>query len=56
VTPVPSFAEGSLANDSENDRLQCRKTRILQMENDMRGIHVMATIIKKKGKLAIDVE
>jgi hypothetical protein len=26
------------------------------MENDMRGIHVMATIIKKKGKLAIDVE
>jgi hypothetical protein len=26
------------------------------MENDMRGIHPMATIIKKKGELANDVE
>jgi hypothetical protein len=32
------------------------KSRILQMEKDMRGIHAMAAIIKKKGKLATDAE
>jgi hypothetical protein len=32
------------------------KTRISQMERDMRGIHAMAAIIKKKGELAIDAE
>jgi hypothetical protein len=26
------------------------------MEKDMRGIHAMAAIIKKKGKLATDAE
>jgi hypothetical protein len=26
------------------------------MERDMRGIHAMAAIIKKKGELAIDAE
>ena len=56
MAPVPSFAEGSSATDSENDRLQRMKTRILQMEKDMRGIHAMAAIIKKKGELAIDAE
>ncbi|KAK1617954.1 hypothetical protein QYE76_023471 [Lolium multiflorum] len=56
VTLVPSFVESSLAGDSESDRLQCMKARILQMENDMRGIHAMAAIIKKKGELAIDAE
>ncbi|KAK1677041.1 hypothetical protein QYE76_037889 [Lolium multiflorum] len=56
VAPVPSFAEGSLANASEHDRLQHMKTRILQLEQDMRGLHAMATIIKKKGELAIDAE
>jgi phage shock protein A len=56
VTPIHSFSEGSSANVSENDRLQRMKTRILQMEKDMRGIHAMAAIIKKKGELAIDAE
>jgi hypothetical protein len=56
VAPVPSFAEGSSANDSENDWLQCMKTRILQWEQDMHGLHAMAAIIKKKGELAIDAE
>ena len=56
MSPVSSFVEGSLANDSENDRLQRMRTRILQMEKDMRGIHAMAAIIKKKGELAIDAE
>jgi hypothetical protein len=54
VAPVPSFVEGSSANDSESDRLQRMKARILQMEKDMCGIHAMAAIIKKKGELAID--
>ena len=56
MAPVPSFVEGSSANNSENDRLQRMKARILQMEKDMRGIHAMADIIKKKGELAIDAE
>lgn len=56
MTPVPSFVEGSLAGDSESDRLQRMKSRILQMEKDMRGIHAMAAIIKKKDELAIDAE
>jgi hypothetical protein len=56
VTHVPSFAEGSSTNVSENDRLQRMKTHIPQMEKDMRGIHAMAAIIKKKGELAIDAE
>jgi hypothetical protein len=56
VAPVPSFAEGCSANDSESDRLQRMKTRSLQMERDMHAIHAMATIIKKKGELAIDAE
>jgi hypothetical protein len=53
---VPSFVEGSSAADPENDRLQRMKTRISQMERDMRNIHAMAAIIKKKGELAIDAE
>jgi hypothetical protein len=53
---VPSFVEGSSADDSESDRLQRLKARILQMERDIRGIHAMAAIIKKKGELAIDAE
>jgi hypothetical protein len=56
VAPVPSFAEGSSANDSENDRLQRMKTRIHQLEQDMRGLYAMDAIIKKKGELAIDAE
>jgi hypothetical protein len=56
VAHVPTFLEGSSANDSENDRLQRMKTRICQLEQDMRGLHAMAAIIKKKGKLAIDAE
>ncbi|KAK1615683.1 hypothetical protein QYE76_021200 [Lolium multiflorum] len=56
VTPVPSFVEGSSANVSENDQLQRMKTRILQMEKDMCGIHAMAAIIKKKGEIAIDAK
>jgi hypothetical protein len=56
VAPVTSFAEGSSVNDCENDRLQCMKTRILQMEKDMCGIHAMAAIIKKKCELATDAE
>jgi hypothetical protein len=32
------------------------KTRIAQMEKDMRSIHAMAAIIKKKGELATDAE
>ena len=56
VTPVPSFVEGSSAADSENDRLQRMKTRISQMEKDLRGIHAMAAVIKKKGELAIEAE
>nr|XP_051230264.1 uncharacterized protein LOC127348217 [Lolium perenne] len=56
VAPVPSFAEGSSTNDSENDRLQRMKTRIRQLKQDMRGLHAMAAIIKKKGELAIDAE
>jgi hypothetical protein len=32
------------------------KTRILQMEKYMRGLHAMDAIIKKKGELAIDAE
>jgi hypothetical protein len=54
VVPVPYFVEGSSADDSENDRLQHMKSRILHMERDMHGIHAMAAIIKKKGELAID--
>jgi hypothetical protein len=56
VVPVPSFTEGPSDGYSENDRLQRMKTRIAQMEKDMRGIHVMAVIIKKKGELAINAE
>ncbi|KAK1601177.1 hypothetical protein QYE76_059275 [Lolium multiflorum] len=56
VAPVPSFAEGSPVNDFENNRLQRMKTSILRMEKDMRGIHAMAAIIKKKGELATDAE
>jgi hypothetical protein len=56
VAPVPSFVEGSSTDDSESDRLQRMKTRIIQMERDMHGIHAMDAIIKKKGELAIDVE
>jgi hypothetical protein len=56
VSPVPSFVEGSSANDSENDRLKRMKTCILQLEQDMRGLHAMAAIIMKKGELAIDAE
>jgi hypothetical protein len=32
------------------------KTRIAQMERDMRNLHAMAAIIKKKGELAVDAE
>jgi chemotaxis receptor (MCP) glutamine deamidase CheD len=32
------------------------KTRITQMERDMRSIHVMAAIIKMKDKTAMDAE
>jgi hypothetical protein len=56
VAPVPSFVKGSSADDSESDRLQRMKIRILQKERDMRDIHAMAAIIKKKGELAIDAE
>jgi hypothetical protein len=56
VAPVPSFTGSSSAAESENDRLQRMKSCILQMEKDMCGIHAMAVIIKKKGKLAIDAE
>ena len=53
---MPSFTEGPSDGCSENDRLQRMKSRIAQMEKDMRGIHAMATIIKKKGELATDAE
>jgi hypothetical protein len=55
VAHVPSFA-GSSADESESDRLQCMKTRITKMEKDMREIHAMAAIIKKKGELSLDAE
>jgi hypothetical protein len=32
------------------------KARIAQMEKDIRGIHAMAAVIKKKGELATDAE
>jgi hypothetical protein len=50
VTLVPSFVKGSLADDSESGRLQRMKIQISQMERDMRGIHAIAAIIKKKGR------
>jgi hypothetical protein len=56
VAPVPSFTESSSAGESENDQLQRMKSCILQMEKDMRGIHAMASIIKKKDELATDTE
>jgi hypothetical protein len=56
VDPIPSLVEGSSANDSENDRLQRMRTCIRQLEQDTRGLHAMAAIIKKKGELAIDAE
>jgi hypothetical protein len=56
VAPVPSFAESSSAGDSQNDRLQQMRTCIRQLEQDMRVLHGMAAIIKKKGELAIEAE
>jgi hypothetical protein len=53
---VPSFTEGPSDGCSENDRLQHMKSRIVQMEKDMRGIHARAAIIKKKGELATNAE
>jgi hypothetical protein len=56
VAHVPSFTEDPSDGSSESDRLQRMKSRILQMENDMHGIHAMAAIINKKGELATDAE
>jgi cytochrome c556 len=56
VAPVPSFAEGSSADDSEHDLLQRMKTRIAQMERDMRNLRAMAAIIKEKGEMDVDAE
>ena len=53
---MPSFTEGPSDGCSENDRLQRMKSRIAQVEKDMRGILAMAAIIKKKGELATDAE
>jgi hypothetical protein len=56
VVPVPSFVGSSSADDSESDWLQQMKTLIIQMARDMRNIHAMPAIIKKKGETAVDVE
>ncbi|KAK1670877.1 hypothetical protein QYE76_059036 [Lolium multiflorum] len=56
VAHVPSFTESSSAGDAENDRLRQMRTRIHQLEQDMRVLHGMATIIKRKGELAIEAE
>jgi type II secretory pathway component PulJ len=56
VVHVPSFVGSSSANDSESDRLQQMKTRITQMERDMRNIHAMEAITKMKGETAFDAE
>ncbi|KAK1604498.1 hypothetical protein QYE76_028171 [Lolium multiflorum] len=56
VVPVPSFVGSSSTNDSESDRLQQMKTRITQMERDMRNIHAMVAIIMEKGEMAVDAE
>jgi hypothetical protein len=56
VASAPSFVEGSSAGDSESDRLQNMKTQIAQMERDIRYLHAMEDIIKKKGEMAVDTE
>ena len=56
VFPVPAFVDDSSGAVSESDRLQRMKNQITQMEKDMRSTYALATIIKKKSKLAADVE
>jgi hypothetical protein len=56
VTHVPSFAESSLAGDAENDRLRQMCMHIHQLEQDMRVLHGIAAIIKRKSVLAIEAE
>jgi hypothetical protein len=56
VAHVPSFTESSSPGDAENDRLRRMRTRIQQLEQDMRVLHGMVAIIKRKGELAIEAE
>lgn len=50
------FVEDSSAAGSETGLLQRMRTQISQMEKDLLGIHAMAAVIKKKGKLAVEAE
>ncbi|KAK1694653.1 hypothetical protein QYE76_011350 [Lolium multiflorum] len=56
VFPVPSFADDSSGALPENDRIQCMKDRMTQMENDLRSTYALAAIINKKSETAASVE
>ncbi|KAK1678560.1 hypothetical protein QYE76_039408 [Lolium multiflorum] len=56
VFPVPAFVDDSSGALSEDDRIQRMKDRTAQLEKDMRSTYALATIIKKKGEIAADVE
>ncbi|KAK1651772.1 hypothetical protein QYE76_069577 [Lolium multiflorum] len=54
VFPVPASVEDSSGALSEDDRIQCMKDRITQLEKDLRSTYALAAIIKKKGEIAAD--
>ncbi|KAK1615921.1 hypothetical protein QYE76_021438 [Lolium multiflorum] len=56
VFPVHAFVDDSSGALSEGDRIQRMKDRIAQMEKDLRNTYALATIIKRKGEIAADVE
>jgi hypothetical protein len=56
VTLVPSFTESSSAGDAVNDRLWQMRTRIRHLEQDMRVLHGMSAIIKRKSELTIEAD
>jgi hypothetical protein len=56
VTLVPPFVEDSSVARSETGLLQWMRTRIFEMKKDLRSIHAMAAVIKKKGEQAVEEE
>ncbi|KAK1653482.1 hypothetical protein QYE76_071287 [Lolium multiflorum] len=56
VFPVPASVKDSSGALSEDDRIQRMRDRITQLEKDLRSTYALATIVKKKSKIAADVE
>jgi hypothetical protein len=56
VTPVVPFVKSASAAGFESGPVEQMRSIIYRMEKDLLGIHAMATVIKKKGELAMEAE